>query len=185
MRTKLAVAAVLAIACATPAVAAPTHQPRGTEVGPPHTATAYDATKGCTGDGPVAAQGWCSYYDGAVSGKTGQPVELAAVVCRLPGQAPHPLQVESGLQADFSLSPVDEGTALWTWSRGHRFSSYGTTFSLTAGGCLRWYVTWKVVDDAGRPLLPGLYHLMARPYAHEAGSIQAQAFVNEIYFTVS
>ena len=186
MRTRLALAPLLVSGtCATPALAAPSHQASGNEVGPPHTTTAYDPTKGCTGDGPVAAQGWCDYYDGPASGKAGQPVELAAVVCRLPGQDTHTLQVDSGEQADFSISTQDRNDALWTWSDGHRFSRYGTTFDVAAGSCLRWHVTWKVTDRAGRPLAPGLYHLMARPYAYQPGSIQIQAFLNVISFTVT
>jgi hypothetical protein len=186
MRTKLALAALLVVGLgATSAVAAPAKTSAGNEVGPAHTSATYDPTMGCTGDGPVAAQGWCNYYDGALTGRSGQPVELAAVVCRLPGQDPYPLQVVSGLEAEFCVSPLDDTTPFWTWSRGHRFSDYGTTFSLSAGSCLRWHVTWSGTDAAGRPLAPGTYHLMARPYAHQAGSIQAQAFLNEIYFTVT
>jgi hypothetical protein len=185
MLTRIASAAFITVALtATTASAAPAHQkPTGREVGPPHTVTAYDPTRGCTGDGPVVAQGWCSYYDGAMSGHAGIPVELAATVCRLPGQGAHTLEVDTGEQAEFGASTQD--STVWTWSRGHHFSSYGTTFNLQAGTCLRWHVSWKVVDDSGRPLAPGVYSLMARSLAYPPGSVQIQAYLNEVYFAVT
>jgi hypothetical protein len=180
---RIACAVLLAVGLTATAASAKPPQKAGTEVGPPHTVTAYDPSRGCTGDGPVAAQGWCDYYDGPTSGQSGHPVELAATVCRLPGQDAHTLQVETGEQAQFSAATQE--SPQWTWSKGHHFSTYGTTFNVAAGSCLRWHVSWNVVDDAGRPLAPGVYSLVARPLAHQAGSIQAQAYLNAVYFTVT
>jgi hypothetical protein len=181
MRATAACAALILVVMGTSASAQPSRP--GTEVGPPHRVTAYDPTRGCIGDGPVAFQGWCNYYDGPTSGPSGHPVELAATVCRLPGQEAHTLQVDTGEQAQFGASTQD--STVWSWSKGHHFSPYGTTFNVAPGSCLRWHVRWNVVDDAGRPLPPGMYNLIARPLAREVGSIQAQAYPDAGVFVVT
>jgi hypothetical protein len=154
----------------------------GTEVGPPYSITSYDATRKCDGTGPTAAQGWCSYYDGALSGRGGTAVELGSAVCRLPGQGTGTLYFDSGQQAEFDVG-VDTYPASWTWSRGHHFRASGSTLTVAAGSCVRWHVSWDVVDDAGKPLAPGSYYLDARPYA-TAGSAYVTTVSGE-KFTVT
>jgi hypothetical protein len=137
----------------------------GGEVGPAHTTTTYDPSRGCAGDAPVTPAGWCGYYDGATTGRAGQPVELAETVCRLAGQGDGDLRTDNGQQAEFSATSQD-AYLKWEWSKGHRFSKAGTTFHVAAGTCLRWKVSWRVVDNAGRPLAPGAYSLDARSTAY-------------------
>jgi hypothetical protein len=175
--------AALVVLLTAPAAGARPQQRAGTEVGPPHSVTAYDPSHGCSTDGPFVGLGWCDYYDGARTGHGGEPVELAATVCRLPGQDAHTLQADTGQQAEFTVG--DRRTPAWTWAKGHRFSQYGTTFNVEPGSCLRWHVTWNVVDDAGRPLAPGVYDLVARSLVYPPGSIQVQAWLDNMYFVVT
>jgi hypothetical protein len=178
----LAVAVLVAALAAPAADAKQSHRP-GTEVGPPHTVTAYDPSHPCGTDGPLVAFGWCSYYDGALTGRGGEAVELAATVCRLPGQGAHTLQVDSGQHAEFMVG--DRGSPAWTWAKGHNFSPYGDSFNVEPGRCLRWHVTWRVVDDTGRPLAPGTYDLIARSTGYPPGSIQARVYLDNMYFVVT
>ena len=144
MRTRIAGVALLAVCLATTAASAKTTERAGTEVGPPHTTTAFDPSHGCSTDGPFVGLGWCNYYDGATTGHGGVPVELAVTVCRLPGQDAHTLQADSGQQAEFAIG--DRQQPSWTWAKGHRFSAYGTMFNVQPGRCLRWHVTWMGVE---------------------------------------
>jgi hypothetical protein len=179
--TRIVCAALLLVGLGTTASAKPA-QP-GTEVGPPHTVTSYDPSQPCGLDGPLPAQGWCSYYDGARTGHGGEPVELAATVCRLPGQAAHTLQADSGQHAEFMVG--DRREPQWTWAKRHRFSSYGESWNVEPGTCLRWHITWTVVDDTGRPLTPGAYDLIARSTVYPPGSIQVRAYLDNLYFVVT
>jgi hypothetical protein len=151
----------------------------GGEVGPPHMMTAYDPSRGCTGYAPVQPTGWCGYYDGAKTGRAGQHVELAETLCRLPGQGTGQLQTDNGEQAKFSVSDRD-GYLKWQWSRGRHFSKAGTTFDVPAGTCVRWYVGWNVVDNAGRSLTPGAYTVDATPLAYPPAP--AWAYTNAAAF---
>jgi hypothetical protein len=150
-------------------------------VGPRHRMTAYDPTRACDGSGPTAATGWCSYYVGATSGTAGRSVRLATAVCRLPGQATGVL-VGNGKQADFD-SGVGAYPSSWRWSHGRTFARGRTSISVPAGSCVEWYVTWQVVDNAGRPLSPGSYYLDATPLMTPPGSTSAAAY-NPTTFTV-
>jgi hypothetical protein len=158
----------------------------GGEVGPPHTVTSYDASRGCGAVGTATAQGWCGYYDGALTGRGGQRVELAETLCRLPGQGPGTLKVDSGQQAEFVVFDKDNWRK-WTWSTGHRFSKRGSTLQVATGTCLRWQVTWNVVDEAGRPLGPGTYTLDGRTRAYPAETTDhyAAADAQFVSFTVT
>jgi hypothetical protein len=169
----------------TDSVAAAQQGKPGGEVGPPHTTIAYDPSHGCNAAGPTVASGWCSYYDGALSGRSGQRVELAEALCRLPGQGAGRLQTDNGQQAEFTVTNQDSYLA-WQWSRGHRFSKARTSLDVAAGTCLRWHVTWNVVDVAGRPLPAGAYNLDARPLAYPSSATGAYvgAWAQFVTFTV-
>jgi hypothetical protein len=143
--------------------------------------TTYDVTRKCDGSGPTAAQGWCSFYDGATSGRAGQSVELAAALCRIPGQGTGKLDFASGMQLDFAVGR-DTYPASWKWSSGHHFSSTSPTVTVPEGKCARWHVTWTVTDDKGRPLAPGDYYLDARPATTGSTTVETQASET---FTVS
>jgi len=155
-----------------------THDPstRATRiVGPAHRMTRFKATHGCNGSGPVTATGWCSYYSGATGGTAGHTVTLATSVCRLPGQSTGVLQSSTGYQADFDAGrraypPV------WTWSHGRAFTKAPTSIRVPAGACVEWYVSWRIVNDAGRPLKPGTYYLDATPQMGSTGAASAGAF---------
>jgi hypothetical protein len=168
------------------AAAAQQTKPDG-EVGPPHTISSYDASRGCTGAGPLATDGWCGYYDGAVTGHAGQRVELAETLCRLPGRGAGALLSDTGQQAEFSATSKEAYT-VWRWSTGHRFSKRGTSITVPEGSCVRWHVSWKVVDNAGRPLPPGPYDLGAKPHVYPSqstGPAHVYADANFITFTVT
>lgn len=156
---------------------------QGLEVGPDHSVTSYDATRGCVGDGPAPGQGWCSYYDGATAGRSGQQVELAASICRVTGQGDGELTASSGEQADFYIA--SNGLEAWSWSHGRQFATAGTTLKVAAGTCVRWHVTWDVVDNAGQPLAPGSYDFTARPAVRAAGEVYVGQNTNKLTFTVS
>jgi hypothetical protein len=162
------------------------HRKAGSEVGPPHTTVAYDPSRGCAGAGPTATQGWCGYYDGALSGRSGQRVELAQTLCRLPGRAAGTLRVDTGEHAEFSVRTKDNYD-VWDWAKGRRFSPRGATFTVAAGSCLRWSVSWNIVNDAGRPIAAGAYQLNARPtaYPSEATSPYVWADAQFTTFTVT
>jgi hypothetical protein len=166
------------------AAAAKAQKASGGEVGPPHSVTAYDPSRGCNGDGSLPTQGWCGYYDGATTGRGGAHVELAETMCRLPGQGAGTLQADDGEQASFSARSQD-GTTGWHWGNGRRFSPTGTTFNVAAGSCLRWHVSWSVVDDAGRRLAPGTYTLEARPHAYPPGSTRVTTYTGILRFQVT
>ena len=165
-----------------PAAVASAPKPAGGEVGPPHTTTAYDATRNCDGDGPTPATGWCSYYDGATSGRPGQRVELAASICRLPGHATGRLTSDTGEQAGFAVSRG--GAVRWRWGDGHTFRNASSTIVVTSGTCVRWHVSWTVTDRAGQPLPAGSYSLTARPYVAD-GNTTVIGNLGNVTFTVT
>lgn len=134
----------------------------GAEVGPPSERTAMRSGETCDGSGPTPAQGWCSYYDGALEGRPGQTVTLATAVCRITGQGPGTLTADSGEHAVFAVGRQG-GRPSWSWSTGRRFSSQGTTFTVEPGTCVRWFVSWDLTDDRGDGLPPGDYYLEALP----------------------
>jgi hypothetical protein len=155
----------------------------GSEVGPPHEETAYDATRGCNGTGPTATNGWCSYYDGDTTAKSGTSATIATAVCRLPGQPTATLTFANGQQADFDLGPKTY-PAVWTWSKGRRFAASSPPITLAAGRCVRWFVTWGVQDDHGTPLPPGSYYLDASPMEDRQPGAYVDT-VNPVTFTVT
>jgi hypothetical protein len=162
-------------------------QGAGGEVGPPHTMTAYDPSRGCNGTGSNAAEGWCGYYDGATSGPAGKRVELAETVCRLPNRGTGTLLSDTGQQAEFSVHGKDAYTK-WTWSTGHRFSKRGTSITVPAGSCVRWSVSWNVVDAKGKARPAGAYDVSPKPWTYPAqatapASVWADA--NFVTFTVT
>ena len=168
----------------SPSAPSPSPEPVGTEVGPPHTVTDYDASRRCDGDGPTPAQGWCSYYDGALSGKGGSAVELAAAVCRITGQGSGTYTVDSGEQASFSAYDA-AGYQQWLWSKGHHFSPASSEIVVPAGKCIRWAVAWDVTNQAGHPLSPGTYELFARPQGHASGDTYVTSNAGTLTFTVN
>ena len=167
---------------------APTSKPATTSqrpiVGPPHRTTSYDASKSCNGTGPTPATGWCSYYNGATAGRAGHSVVLATDVCRLPGQAAAVLTSDDGQQADFSAFANRAYPSQWTWSHGRKFASAGTSITVAPGSCVEWFVSWRVVDDKGRPLAAGTYGLAATPLSSPKGNASASV-QNNAYFTVT
>lgn len=126
-------------------------------VGPPSEMVPMRSGEACDGSGPTPAQGWCSYYDGALRGAAGEQVVLATNVCRLPGQAAGRLTTPDGQHARFHVG------GRWNWHTGRRFSTQGTTFEVQPGQCVRWFVSWNVTNDEGDPLPPGDYYLEALP----------------------
>ena len=155
----------------------------GTEVGPPHEETPYDATRGCNGTGPTAANGWCSYYDGVTTAKSGTSASIATVVCRLPGQATATLTFANGQQAEFDVGPKAY-PSVWTWSKGRHFATSSKPVALGAGRCIRWFITWGVRDDHGTPLPPGSYSLDASPMENQQSRTYLNAS-NPVTFTVT
>ena len=129
-------------------------------VGPPHRMTKFDATQGCTGGGPSPTLGWCSYYDGATSGKAGRTVTLATAVCRLPGQGVATLTSRTGRQAHFDVGRPTYPPS-WNWAHGRTFAQTKTSIDVAPGTCVEWYVSWRIVDNAGQLLKPGKYYLDA------------------------
>jgi hypothetical protein len=103
-------------------------------------------------------------------------------VCRVPGNGQGVLQADSGQQAAFAA--FQGGHQSWSWAAGRSFSSSGTTFTVVAGTCLRWYVPWSLRDNGGHRLSPGKYDLTARPYVHEGGDTSVVTNANLITFTV-
>lgn len=176
---------------ATGHAAAPAEQPGSPDqatavrriVGPPHRTTQYDPTQACAGTGPTVAQGWCSYYDGATSGKAGQSVTLSTAVCRLPGQGTGTLSSRTGRQADFAVGK-NTYRPVWRWSHGRYFTQAPTSIRVPAGTCVEWYVSWRVVDNAGRRLAPGSYYLAAAPRMGDASKTASATATNPITFTV-
>ncbi|MDT7569829.1 MAG: Intracellular proteinase inhibitor [Actinomycetota bacterium] len=163
------------------------HASAGGEVGPPHTMTAYKASSGCSGTWSNAAEGWCGYYDGSISGPAGTRVELAETLCRLPGRGKGTLLSDDGQQAEFAV--IDQNAyEKWKWSTGHRFARRGTSITVPDGSCVRWFVSWNVVDAHGRPLPRGAYNLSAKPdmYPSEAtGPAWVGVDANPVTFTVT
>lgn len=155
----------------------------GGTVGPPHRMTTFDASKGCAGNGPNATTGWCSYYSGALSGVAGRAVTLATSVCRLPGQSTGVLFSNHGKQADFTVG-VTSYPAKWRWGRGRTFSEAGTSIRVPAGECVEWYVRWRVVNNAGKPLPSGKYYLDADPDMQPARGYAAAGTQASVDFTV-
>lgn len=154
----------------------------GGEVGPPYQDVAFDATKGCNGAGPTPANGWCSYYDGATTARSGTNAVLATSVCRMPGQPTGTLVFGDGRQADFAVGPQSY-PAVWTWSKGRRFATTSSTITVAPGRCVRWLVTWGVRDDGGAPLAPGSYYVDARPHEVQSGTYVTTD--NPVTFTVT
>ncbi len=148
----------------SPRPSAPPAQPDSPSSGPEPTVTTYDARRQCGGSGPTATQGFCSYYDGALTARRGSVVQLAASVCRLPGQGSGTLRTEDGQWASFAISTNATGV-LWDWSTGRRFVAEPRTFTVAAGSCLRFAVSWDLRGDDGRPLGAGDYALDAVPHA--------------------
>jgi hypothetical protein len=159
----------------------------GGEVGPPHTMTAFDPSRGCAGWLSNPAEGWCGYYDGATSGPAGKRVELAETVCRLPNRGTASLVSDDGQQAEFTAMGKDARTK-WTWSTGHHFSKRGTRIAVPAGSCVRWHVSWNVVDAEGRPLPAGAYSIDPQPTMYQAtstGPATVWTDANVVTFTVT
>lgn len=129
--------------------------------GPEPTVTTYDSSRVCDGSGPTAPSGWCSYYDGDRSAPRGGTAELAAAVCRLPGQGTGTLRADDGEYALFYVGT--ELGARWNWRTGQRFAPEPRDFTVEPGTCLRLAVTWDLAGDDGRPLPPGDYDADARP----------------------
>ena len=152
-------------------------------VGPPHRVVKFDPTKGCGGTGPAAANGWCSYYAGSKAGHGGQAVTLATDVCRLPGQSIGTLVSSHGRQADFDAGK-QTFRPLWRWSRGRTFSQPKTSVRVAPGTCVEWYVSWRVVDNAGQPLKRGSYYLDATPLVWDPTAPATAGTQNPIAFTV-
>lgn len=134
----------------------------GSEVGPPSERTAMRQGQACDGSGPTPAQGWCSYYDGALEGERGQTVSLATAVCRIAGQGPGRLTADDGEHAAFAVGR-QAARPSWSWGQGRRFSPEGTTFTVEPGECIRWFVSWDLTDDRGEALPAGEYYLEALP----------------------
>ncbi|MDX6274397.1 MAG: Intracellular proteinase inhibitor [Frankiales bacterium] len=166
------------------ATSSPSDPTQEGEVGPPYTVTNYDASRKCDGDGPTPAQGWCSYYDGALSGKGGSTVQLAAAVCRITGQVSGTYSIDSGDQAEFSAYDA-AGNQQWLWSKGHHFSTAGSELVVPAGKCIRWAVSWDVSNQAGHPLSPGTYELFARPQGEVSGGTSVTSNAGTLTFTVT
>ena len=152
-------------------------------VGPAHRMTRYDPSRPCAGNGPNATTGWCSYYDGATSGSAGQSVTLATAVCRLPGQGTGVLTSSNGRQADFAVGK-NAYPSVWTWSHGRRFTKTSTSISVPTGTCVEWFVSWRVVNNAGEPLTAGRYYLDASPDMWSATGSASAGTQNPITFTV-
>lgn len=133
------------------------------EVGPPSEVVAMRSGQSCDGSGPTPAQGWCSYYDGALQGRSGETVVLATNVCRLPGQAAGRLTTPDGEHTRFAVGRQSTSTPVWDWRTGRRFRPEATTFVVDAGRCVRWFVSWNVTGNAGQALAPGEYYLEALP----------------------
>ena len=172
--TQTTTATTQRVAGSAPSQTAPSAAPdQGTAVrrtvGPPHRTTAYHPTQPCTGSGPTAAQGWCSYYSGATAGSAGQTVTLATSMCRLPGQGAGTLVSRTGRQADFAVGK-QAYPPVWRWSHGRSFTQSTTSIRLAAGTCVEWFVSWRVVDNTGKPLAPGTYYLDAAPRVHPASA---------------
>lgn len=151
-------------------------------VGPPHRMTKFDASMGCTGNGPNPTTGWCSYYSGALSGAAGRAVVLATSVCRLPGQSTGVLY-GNGHEADFAVGE-SAYPPRWRWKHGRTFSKAPTSIRVPAGQCVEWYVTWRVVNNAGRPLPSGKYYLDAFPNMQPAQGYAAAGTERPVDFTV-
>lgn len=143
------------------ASAAPPATDAEPETGPPSETVAMRSGQSCDGSGPTPGQGWCSYYDGALQGRSGETVVLATNVCRLPGQAAGRLTTPDGQHARFAVGRTS--TPVWDWRTGRRFRPEATTFVLEPGKCVRWFVRWDVTNDAGQALAPGEYYLEALP----------------------
>jgi len=152
-------------------------------VGPPHRITKFDATKGCTGTGPSPGEGWCSYYVGPTTGTAGHAVTLATAVCRLPGETTGLLRSRTGRQANFDVGKTAY-RPVWRWSHGRTFSTSSTSMRVAAGTCVEWYVSWRVVDNAGQLLKPGQYYLDAWALMWDPNSPASAGTSSPITFTV-
>lgn len=169
----------------------PTSQPapprqRGITNGPEPTVTRYDASRQCDGSGPTAGSGYCSYYDGVRTARAGTRAELAASVCRLPGQLTGTLRAASGEYAHFAAGTVDAGT-LWDSAHGRRFGTTSRTWQVQAGTCLRFALVWDLRGNDGTVLPRGSYRLDARPYVEpdEASAGAVVAFENVETLTIT
>lgn len=149
---------------ARPRPSSTTTAPRGQAItnGPEPTRTSYDPTRQCSGSGPSAANGYCSYYDGDRSAARGSKAVLATSVCRLPGQGTGTLTTGSGRYAEFTVSTNATGS-LWDYSHGRRFGTQSRDFIVAESTCLRFAVIWGLNSDDGRPLAQGMYDLTAFP----------------------
>jgi hypothetical protein len=123
------------------------------------TTTAYEPNRPCADTSGRAAGGWCMQVDVPRSGVTGQPVDLAVSLCRLPGFGAARASFPTTAEAGFVLGAGQGGGTVWDHALQHPGRSARHERQVQGGDCLSWTTTWFNRDSAGDAIAPGAYEL--------------------------
>jgi hypothetical protein len=90
--------------------------------------------------------------------------ELDAYLCSS-STDPYTLHYADAQEAD--LTVLSGTKVVWQWSAFHPAGGAAHTQRLDSGRCTHWWVSWDVVDNAGKPLPMGDYVVRATFFARE------------------
>lgn len=132
------------------------------------TTTAYEPNSPCADTTGRAVSERCMQTDPPRSGVTGQPVDLALSLCRLPGFGSAAASFPTTAEAGYALEEPG-GATLWDHARQHPARPDRHDRQVQPGQCLTWTVTWTNRNDQGQPIAPGRYELRLSVLADNTG----------------
>jgi hypothetical protein len=118
------------------------------------------------------------------SGVTGQPVDLAAALCRLPGLGAARASFPTTAEAGFVLVAGQGGGTLWDHARQHPGRPARHERQVQAGDCLSWTTTWFNRDNKGNAIAPGAYELRLSVFTDNITEPNT-AVTQNYYYTVA
>jgi hypothetical protein len=121
----------------------------------------------------IQTSGWCFQASGVMAEQPAHTRRLAVDLCGAGGE--NRLQFDTS--AEVELTVVDSrGRVLWSWLADHPPARQPHTVTYATGtSCLRWTAKWYERTNAGVPLRPGRYKLVARLLSRAPGGVPASS----------
>jgi len=108
----------------------------------------------------------------------GQPVSVKFTVTNN-GSKPVKYDFSSAQQFDVTLRD-SKGSDVWRWGQGRMFAANLSHLSLKAGESAVFEAKWPGTNDAGKPVAPGDYSLVARLTPEQRHAITGGILVNPV-----
>ena len=133
--------------------------------------TSYNNLSPCADPSGRQATGWCVQPGSSFTGRAGQPNELSASLCRLPGVLDGQASFPTSLESSFSIqTPSPPDKTLWDLQQQHPGHPSQHSVAVTAGQCLTWSVTWLGRNNSANDLPAGKYTLVVSINADNIGA---------------